>query len=144
MAKRTLAQKKMMPNSGYWLAKADEAFMVQFRGLPCEFCEKLGIEHTEGTCFHHVIAKKQSKSLRYDKRNGIVLCPAHHKWSNDMAAHSDSVFVVQAWVDFFKKHFEDRYNWCMSNGRLKYRFTYREAYEAIEAGLTEYARRQHD
>jgi hypothetical protein len=140
MPKLTLEQKKARPNSSYWLKKADEIFMEQFRGLPCEFCLMLGYENREGTVFHHIIPKKKSKALRYTKRNGIILCPAHHKWGGDMAAHSDNVYIVEKWVNFFKEHFCGRDLWCRNHARDNFRYTFKEAFEAMKNGATEFSK----
>lgn len=126
------------PNNKYWLKKADELFMSQFRGLPCEFCKVLGWENIEGTVFHHIVPKSKSKALRYNLRNGIVLCPTHHKWGKDMAVHSDNVYVIEKWLEFFKEHFRARYDWCKQNSRHQFIYTYKNAFEAFKAGYSEY------
>ena len=61
--KKTLEQRKAMPNNKYWKEKADEVFMKQFRGRECEVCKAQGRINTEGTVFHHVVAKKHCKAL---------------------------------------------------------------------------------
>lgn len=132
MAKYTLAQLKERPNSSYWHKKAKELFMEQFRGLPCEVCLKLGYTNATGTVFHHIIPQKESKALKYDKRNGLILCPSHHGFSNDMGAHSDNTYVVKKFQDFIELHFADRVQWALDHRRQSFKFTHQQAYEYMK------------
>ena len=132
--KKTLEQRKAMPNNLYWRKHADEIFMQQFRGLPCEACKVLGRLNEEGTVFHHIVAKKHSKALRYDHRNGIILCPSHHGFSDVMCAHSMTAMIVAKFQDFFEEHFPLRHQWIVEHRRLKFRYTYKEAFEYMSSG----------
>ncbi len=57
-----------------------------------------------------------------------------------MAAHSDSVYVVEKWLEFFQEHFKARYEWCKANRRFEYRYTYKSAYEAFKQGASEFTK----
>jgi hypothetical protein len=132
MAKRktkSLEERKAMPNNKYWRIRADEEFMVQFRGEQCEVCTALGRINTQGTVFHHIVAKAHSKALRYDKRNGLILCPSHHGFSDVMCAHSASQNVVAKFHDFCWEHFPSKMQWLEENRRINFRYTYKDAYE---------------
>jgi len=56
-------------------SEADEAWGKLILTLHpiCEFCEK-----KKSTDPHHFVPKSQSNILRYDPKNGIGLCHAHH------------------------------------------------------------------
>lgn len=117
------------PNHKSYRKIADDLFMSRYRGLPCEVCGK-----TEGTCFHHVVSKARSKALRYDHRNGVVLCRAHHKMSNEMAPHSTNQMAVERFVEWFKTTFPDRHKWIKDNEFVERRYTYKQAVENLKAG----------
>lgn len=110
--------------------KADNLFMPQFRGQPCEVCAKV-----EGTCFHHIVSKSRSKALRYDKRNGIILCPAHHTMGNDLAPHSTNQCAVERFIDWFKNTHHERHAWIVENERIERRYSYKQAVENLKNGL---------
>lgn len=117
------------PNDKYYRKKADELFMRQFRGRPCEVCNK-----SEGTCGHHIVNKARSKALRYDKRNIVVLCQSHHKFSNDLAPHSSNQMAVERFINWFKEKHPDRHKWITENERTERRYTYKQAFENLKAG----------
>ena len=138
--KKSLAERKAMPNNEYWREKADEVFMKQFRGMECEICKAMGYYNTDNTVFHHIIAKKHSKAFRYDKRNGIILCPSHHGFSDVMCAHSASQSVVAKFHTFCLENFPHRMKWLEDNRRINFRYTYKEAFEYMTNGSNiEYA-----
>ena len=122
-------KKKRSPNSPYWRKKADEIFMAPFRGQPCEVC---GTD--QGTCFHHIVAKGRSKALRYDVRNGIVVCYAHHTMGNTMAPHATNQLAVERFIEWFKDTHPDRHAWVVENEYIIRRYTYQQAFENMKAG----------
>jgi len=117
------------PNHKSYRAAADKLFMPQFRGLPCEVCGK-----EEGTAFHHIVSKSRSKALRYDKRNGIILCQGHHTMSNSMAPHSTNQLAVERFIEWFKENHPSRYKWITENERVERRYTFKGAVENLKAG----------
>jgi len=132
--KKTLAERKAMPNNKYWREKADEVFMEQHRGKECEICKALGRINTTGTVFHHIVAKKDCKALRYDHRNGLIVCPSHHGFSDVMCPHSMSQAVIHRFHEFCKQHFPYRMKWLDDNRRINFRYTYKEAFEYMDNG----------
>lgn len=120
---------KRSPNSKYYRTKADNLFMPQFRGRYCEVCDK-----TEGTAGHHIVSKSRSKSLRFDTRNIIVVCPSHHTMGNDMAPHSTNQLAVERFLDWFRETHPERHAWIVENERIERRFTYKQAAENMAAG----------
>lgn len=44
---------------------------------------------------HHIIPRTV-KELRFDQDNAVVLCPLHHKWSNEISPHKNP-FVFFIW-----------------------------------------------
>lgn len=122
--KSKLQLKKDRPNSSYWRDKADKLFMEQGHGKPCVICGT-----TEGTCFHHHVAKSTCKALRYDLNNNFELCVNHHNFSNEIAAHSTNAYAQLKYMEFIKNKFPERYDYCEKNQHSKARLTYKEAYE---------------
>ena len=43
---------------------------------------------------HHVIGYVQSRRLRYDPINGVLLCPSHHKFGK-LSAHKNGVWFAE-------------------------------------------------
>lgn len=85
--------KKKPANHSSYRNKADEIFMSPWRGQPCEVYQS-----RYKTVFHHIVNKSRSKALRYDPRNGLILCPRHHTFGNELAAHSTSQLVVERFL----------------------------------------------
>ena len=117
------------PNHKSYRTAADELFMKQFRGQPCEVCAK-----TQGTCGHHVVPKSRSKALRYDINNILVLCPAHHMYGNDLAPHSKNQIAVERFLDWFRFTKPDQWKWTRANERLQRKYSYKQAVENLKAG----------
>jgi hypothetical protein len=51
--------------------------IYQKQGKRCKYCG----EYSEQV--HHIIPKSQSELLRYDWKNGVVLCQLHHQSAQD-------------------------------------------------------------
>ena len=120
---------KKPANHKSYRTKCDEIFMKPYRGLPCEICGS-----TKGTCFHHNIGKNISKALRFDPKCGTVLCPSHHKFSNEIAPHSTSVFAVGAYRDWFRENRPEQYKWLEENKYIERKYNYRDALENLKNG----------
>lgn len=75
----------------YWKRKCDKAWSLRIRkrnkGL-CEICGKPADNP------HHTVGKK-NLTLRYDLRNGCLLCSWHHTLSNRESAHGDPIWFIQ-------------------------------------------------
>ena len=124
-----MKSKTRSPNSAYYRNKADEIFMVQFRGLPCEVCGT-----TNMTVGHHNVNKARSKALRYDKRNITVLCQAHHTFGNDICPHSSNPMAVDRYFTWFRNFKTDQYRWLKLNERIVRKYNYKQAWENLLAG----------
>lgn len=116
-------------NSAYWRKKADEIFMKQFRGLPCEYCGK-----TDGTCGHHLIGRSRSKALRYDVKNIVVLCAEHHTLGTDCAPHSLNHLAVEKFVKWFEREKPEQHRWIEENANIERRYSYKQAFENMKNG----------
>ena len=127
-------KKDKSPNSKYYSTKAEDLFMPQFRVEPCEICET-----TVNTCGHHIISKARSKALRFDKRNIIILCPAHHTMGTDMAPHATSQTAVERYIEWFKENKPEQYAWTKENEYIQRRYTYKHAAENMAQGLAAWA-----
>ena len=126
--------KSKSPNDKYYRNKADEIFMSQFRGKPCEVCGT-----TNATVGHHNVNKARSKALRYDKRNITVLCPKHHCYGNDIAPHSSNPMAVNRYFDWLNKENPAQYDWLMANEKIERKYNYRDALENLKAGREAWA-----
>jgi|FLOH01.1.fsa_nt_gi hypothetical protein len=124
-----MKSKTRSPNSAYYRNKADEIFMVQFRGLPCEVCGT-----TNMTVGHHNVSKARSKALRYDKRNITALCQAHHTMGNDICPHSSNPMAVDRYFDWFRNNEDGKYYWLVENERIERKYSYRQALENLKNG----------
>ena len=95
---------KRKSNSIYWRNKADKEVSRYYRGLPCAICQT-----TYKTCGHHIVSKSISAFYRHHPRNLIALCPTHHKFGNDIAAHSKNLKAVEAFIGWLKTNHPKRY-----------------------------------
>ena len=43
---------------------------------------------------HHIIGYVQSRRLRYDPLNGVLLCPSHHKFGR-LSAHKNGIWFAE-------------------------------------------------
>jgi DNA-binding transcriptional LysR family regulator len=99
------AKKPKKKSQTYWRNKADKEVSRYHTGLPCAVCGT-----TRLTCGHHIVERSLSAFYRHHPYNLIALCPDHHTWSNDLAAHSRHPKAVKAFVDWLKEHHPRRYD----------------------------------
>lgn len=119
------------PNDKYWRNKADDLFMSKGRGLPCAVC---GI--TKGTVYHHIIEKSRCRAMRYDIKNVIPLCQAHHCHSNELAPHSRKSIAQHRWWDWFKKNHPEQYKYCKENEYISRKYTYKQKFEELSEEIS--------
>jgi len=127
---RSMKKKIKSANHKSFRNKADKLFMPQFHGQPCEVCGT-----TINTCGHHCVSKSRSKALRYDHRNIIVLCPAHHTMGNDLAPHATNQLAVERFVKWFNETHPGRHAWLIENEYIQRRYSYKQACENMTNGL---------
>ena len=116
-------------NHSSYMKKADQLFMVQFRGEPCAVCGK-----TQGTVGHHIVNKARSKALRYDINNIIVLCQGHHMFSGELAPHSTNTLAVARFIDWMRENKRGQMEWCAANERIQRKYTFKDAVENMKEG----------
>jgi len=121
--------KTRRPNDKYYRNKADEIFMSQFRGKPCEVCGSV-----KATVGHHNVSKARSKALRYDKRNITVLCQAHHTMGNDICPHSSNPMAVKRYFEWMLDNDSMKYQWLIKNEKIQRKYSYKDAWENLLAG----------
>ena len=121
-----LAQKKKNPRSKYWQTKADKEITRLFRGKPCIICGT-----TENTCGHHLVSKGRSKINRHDLNNLVALCPSHHTWSNEIAAHSTNALAVRRFTEYLEEHYPEIWEWYVANENKTGTPDYRARYEEL-------------
>ena len=122
--KSKLQKKKERKNSSYWMIRADKLFMSQAHGEPCEICG-----NTEGTVYHHHIAKSTCKALRYDLNNMVILCPQHHNFSNEIAAHSVNAYAQRKYMEWVENNKPEQYKYCEEYQHNRTKFNYMDVYE---------------
>lgn len=59
---------------------------------------------------HHLIAW-ENKEFRFDKRNGISLCPSHHRFNFKLSAHQAPI----AFIEWMKKNRPMQLAWVIRN-----------------------------
>ena len=121
--------KTRRPNDKYYRNKADDLFMSQFRGQPCEVCGSV-----KATVGHHNVSKARSKALRYDKRNITVLCQAHHTMGNDICPHSSNAMAVNRYFNWMLDNDSMKYQWLIKNEKTQRKYSYKQAHENLLAG----------
>ena len=115
------------PGSRYWRNKTDPLVTRFYRGLPCVVC---GV--TKNTCGHHLVPREWGPG-RHDPANIIPLCPSHHCFSNQMAAHSTNAMAVACFVHWLAEYLPRLYEVYEDNLRRRRlageKPDYRKAYE---------------
>lgn len=90
--KKSKLQKRIDdPCSRYWRNKADDLWrqmIFEIEGNKCAVCGA-----TEHLNAHHLIPRT-FLYFRHDLRNGILLCPSHHKYGNVLSAHKNPIRFV--------------------------------------------------
>jgi len=124
--KKTLAQRKALPNNEYWVNKCKDIFMPLGRGEQCQVC---GV--TEGTVFHHIVSQSRSKFLRFDLMNVVVLCPKHHTCGNALAPHSTNSLAVGRYIDWLRLAEPEKVKYCEEREHVKCMQSYRDIYEEL-------------
>ena len=95
----------------YWRNKADKEVTKYFSGLPCKVCG-----FTYMTCGHHIVHRSVAY-YRHHPHNIIPLCPKHHKFSNDLAPHSNNPLAVNCWLLWLMNNCEVGYQ-CLMEYKL--------------------------
>lgn len=88
--------------------------MKKRAGNKCEVCGK-----TKRLNAHHIVSKS-NRSLCYDPRNGVALCPCHHILCNQ-SAHKDPYWFVMEWLpenraedlEYIRKHKDKKVEWTV-------------------------------
>ena len=62
--------------------------IIEERGCKCEVCGKEG-----KIDLHHIISRKLTE-LKFEKRNLVLLCPLHHKFSSLESAHNNPIWFI--------------------------------------------------
>lgn len=117
--------------SKYWKKKADGVITKIFSGQPCIICKLLGRINIINTCGHHLIGRGNAFS-RHALLNIIPLCPLHHKFSNELAAHSSNAFAVQEFIKIVKQELPAHYAYWIKN---QHKIGIKMDYEAIYKDL---------
>jgi len=95
------------------------------------YCAKCG--STQSLNAHHVIGRI-NHSLRYDLKNGVVLCSSCHKFSTT-SAHNDPLHFLE----WYKSEYPDNYDYLLANRNEQVK-TSMEFYKQIYQELKEVER----
>lgn len=122
----SILKRKENVGSVKWRNKADKEITRLTRGRKCVIC---GTTHM--TCGHHFIPRSRSSFLRHDIQNLFSLCPKHHMFSNDIAAHSTNALACHAFVEAIKAKFPERFDYLISNQHKIWKPDYKARYEEL-------------
>jgi len=125
------------PDGGGWRNKADDLFLAQFRGRPCEICGKR--EGWDGkkirSCGHHLAEKGMHRKYRYEPENIVILCPEHHSHlSRTMSPHADDTAAVARFYSWLRDNCLGKWERLQDIDHKPFdkSWTYRDAY--VELG----------
>lgn len=81
----------------------------------CEYCGA-SVNNPENTCnkvdSHHIQSRKiKNNPLKWDIRNGICLCPFHHKFSCNESFHNSPVVTI----NWLKENIPDKFNYILEH-----------------------------
>ena len=76
-------------------------------GNKCEVegCKAEGVFHP-----HHILVKERYKEFKTEIKNGVLLCPSHHKYGK-FSAHRNSIWFVK-WL---QGKYPEKYQWALEN-----------------------------
>ena len=123
-----LAKKKANPKSRYWMKKADKAWSEVVRAVgKCLICGS-----TYNLNPHHLV-RRTNYYLRHNCYNGICLCPTHHTFGSEIAAHGGTD-VTMAFTKWLEENRPDIVEWIEEHkytreGELDYEARYNELRE---------------
>ena len=120
-----LQRDKKNPKSKYWRNKCDKEITRISKGKPCIICGS-----THNTCYHHLIARRKGIT-RHDLNNLVALCPSHHAFSNEIAAHSTNALAVRRFTEYLEEHYPHIWEWYTENESKAGSPDYRSAYEEL-------------
>lgn len=106
-------------------------------GFSCEICGvKRGDKNDKGNPVkidaHHFMNRDITDCpLKFDIRNGIALCPKHHKFSPDESFHMNPV-VTMDWV---QKHRPESFSFVLTNYKTRVDLHNRDILAEIETRL---------
>ena len=120
--------KQPSPYSKYWKKRAMKLFMAQFHNQPCAICGSYA-----GTVGHHLLPKGCYADYALDEQNILVLCPTHHMFSNEIAAHSMNSLAVSEFVRWVKENRPEKHEWMQQhkNVRSGKKINYKKLYEEL-------------
>lgn len=80
------------------LTPADKIWAEEVKELDNHKCVICGV--SERLNAHHIIPR-QIKKFRWDKTNGISLCPKHHRFSFELSAHQNPLAFFK-WMQKYR------------------------------------------
>jgi len=89
-----------------WRNLGDKLLSQWAKGKPCAVCGQL-----QGVCLHHILHKSLYNELRFTLMNLIPLCPDHHRFSNELAAHSDNTLAQARFIDWLRENRPEQWSW---------------------------------
>ena len=113
-------------SNAWYRRKVIERFMARFRGRTCAICGT-----TQGTCGHHLVSKQRCPCHIVTPENIITLCPLHHMFSNEMAAHSKNSLAVQRFLSWLEINRPLQRDWMREHEHDSGKTRWRERYEAM-------------
>jgi hypothetical protein len=103
--------------------EADALWSVFILALTGNRCAKCGVY---GCHAAHIVAR-DNKFLRHHKKNGLPLCPKHHRWADEEDPEAFKLWLMHNWPDRYAMYFEQ---W-KPNGTIK-RWFLEETIESLK------------
>jgi len=80
--------------------KLDKEWAIRVKILYDNKCAVCG--ETKMLNAHHIIPR-EDKLFRHDTRNGIALCPKHHKFSFELSPHKNPFMFFRWWGNAYRE-----------------------------------------
>ena len=114
-----------------WKQTGDELVTEIGRGMLCAVCGT-----PNGVCLHHLLPKSRFDRFRFRRENLLPLCPSHHKFSNELAAHAGNALAVQRFSEWLALNHPLQDAWIRKHECTKVvRLDWRKLYAAFVSDL---------
>ena len=85
------------------LTEEDKAWAIDVKtrdGWMCPVCTTLGMVSTARLNAHHLIVRENHET-KFDRRNGLSLCPKHHFFDRQISAHNNPLGLF-FWMEKYR------------------------------------------
>ena len=104
---------KTTPSKGRLRDFADQLWSLAIKE---DWAHKCAVCGTSSTLNSHHLVPRQHEATRYELRNGICLCVAHHQFDNDLSPHQNAAGFIK-WLEW---HHPELAEWLFEHCRPKF------------------------